>query len=147
MSPYKVEYNDLKSQNVADFLLVTVTDIETAKLLERFSPISRHGILQTEIQGQKYHLGHLGCYNVIHCQCRDQGAIAVGGSIVTVMNALEHWPCIKAVIMVGIAFGMYDEENEIRQQHIGDILIAKEIIPYERRDGNLRHALWRKTCQ
>lgn len=132
MTPYKVEYNDLKSQNVADFLLVTVTDIETEKLLERFSPISKYGIIQTEVQGQKYHLGHLGCYNVLHCQCQDQGAIAVGGSIVTVMNALEHWSCVKAVIMVGIAFGMYDEPNETRQQHIGDILIAKEIIPYER---------------
>lgn len=132
MATYSVDYNDLKFQNVADFLLVTVTDIETEKLLERLSPISKYGILQTEIQGQKYYLGHMGRYNVIHCQCQDQGAIAVGGSIVTVMNALEHWPCVKAVIMVGIAFGMYDEPNEIRQQHIGDILIAKEIIPYER---------------
>lgn len=132
MITYEVVYDDLKTLNVANFLLVTVTPIETENLLEKLGPISKNGVLKTTVDGKTYHIGRMGCYNVIHCQCMDQGATSSGGSIVTIMNAFEHWSCIKAVIMVGIAFGMYDEPNASRQQHIGDILIAKDVIPYER---------------
>lgn len=127
----RVEYESIKTLNVADFLLVTATDIETEKLLELVSPISKQGVLEVVYEEKTYHIGRMGGYNVIHCQCKNQGALAAGSSILTITNAIQHWPCIKAVIMVGIAFGMYDEDNPERKQHIGDLLIAKEVIPYE----------------
>lgn len=39
MQSHTVSYNDLKTQNVADFLLVTVTKIETEKLMELLCPL------------------------------------------------------------------------------------------------------------
>ena len=147
MITYEVAYDDLKTLNVANFLLVTVTPIETENLLEKLGPISKNGVLKTTVDGKTYHIGRMGCYNVIHCQCMDQGATSSGGSIVTIMNAFEHWSCIKAVIMVGIAFGMYDEPNASRQQHIGDILIAKDVIPYERQKVQPREIQYKEDRQ
>lgn len=126
-----VDYESIKTLNVADFLLVTVTAIETEKLLEHISPISKQGVLEVVYEEKTYHIGRMGGYNVIHCQCKNQGALAAGSSILTITNAIRHWPCIKAVIMVGIAFGMYDEDNPGGKQHIGDLLIAKEVVPYD----------------
>lgn len=53
------------------------------------------------------------------------GVSGEGSSIITCNNAFSDWSCIKGVIMVGIAFGMYDD------QKFGNILVADKIYPYE----------------
>ena len=126
-----VHYKLLKNENVADFLLVTATKVETANVLDLLKPISPQGLLKVEWDNMAYTIGRLGQFNVIHCQCKEMGTQGVGSSTLTVTNALSHWTCIKAVVMVGISFGMYNGEGDDSQQHIGDVLVASKIIPYE----------------
>ena len=70
------------------------------------------------------------------------GTQEVGSSTLTTTNALMDWPCVKAVIMVGIAFGMYNEETDQSKQNLGDVLVATKIFPYENqrwnKDGSIR---------
>ena len=59
------------------------------------------------------------------------GTQETGASTITTANALSDWPCVKGVIMVGIAFGMYNEDRDEVKQKFGDVLIANKIFPYE----------------
>lgn len=127
----KVSYHILKKENVADFLILTVTDRETDSLLPFIQPISDAGILETEHEGRVYRLGKIGQYNVIHCRCTHMGTQEAGSSTLITRNALSDWPCIKGVIMVGIAFGMYDKDDNGKGQHFSDVLVSKSIYPYE----------------
>ena len=123
-----VSYIKLKEENVADFLILTATKTETAAFLNIVKPIG-DDVLEVLVCGRCYHIGRLGKYNVIQCQCSTMGASGEGSSIITCNNAFSDWSCIKQVIMVGIAFGMYNEEPV--SQKIGDVLIADKIYPYE----------------
>ena len=127
----KVHYKLLKDENVADFLVLTATDVETANILNMLNPISPQGVIEVAYDEMGYTIGRMGQFNVIHCQCKEMGTQGVGSSTLTVSNALQHWPCIKAIVMVGISFGMYDGAMDEDQQHIGDVLVASKIIPYE----------------
>jgi nucleoside phosphorylase len=127
----KVHYKLLKDENVADFLVVTATDVETSNVLNILKPISPQGVIEVVYDGMSYTIGRMGQFNVIHCQCKEMGTQGVGSSTLTVSNALQHWSCIKGVVMVGISFGMYNDVVDENQQHIGDVLVASQIIPYE----------------
>lgn len=120
----KIKYIFLKDKNIADFLILTATKRETDALLKNLSPISED-ILQVEVENRTYNIGRLGAYQVIHTQCTTMGVAGEGSSIITCNNAFFDWSCIKGVIMVGIAFGMYDD------QKIGNVLVADKIYPYE----------------
>lgn len=114
----------LKDKNIADFLILTATQRETEALLNILTPINED-ILQIDVENRLYHIGRLGAYQVIHTQCTTMGVAGEGSSIITCNNAFFDWPCIKGVIMVGIAFGMYDD------QKYGNVLVADKIYPYE----------------
>ena len=128
----KVSYHTLKKENVADFLILTVTERETNMLMPLIKPISDMGIIEAEHEGRIYTLGKIGLFNIIHCKCSDMGTQEIGSSTLTTRNALSDWPCIKGVAMVGIAFGMYDEDSDVTpKQHFSDVLVARKIYPYE----------------
>lgn len=127
----KVSYYALKKENVADFLILTVTERETNALMSLIKPISDLGIIEVEHEGRVYTLGKIGQFNVIHCKCANMGTQESGSSILTTRNALSDWPCLKGVVMVGIAFGMYDEDGESPKQHFSDVLVSSKIYPYE----------------
>lgn len=128
----KVSYHTLKKENVADFLILTVTERETNMLMPLIHPISDMGIIEAEHEGRIYTLGKIGQFNIIHCKCSDMGTQESGSSTLTTRNALSDWPCIKGVAMVGIAFGMYDEDSDVTpKQHFSDVLVARKIYPYE----------------
>lgn len=123
-----VDYIKLKGENVADFLILTATKTETQAFLNIVQPIGED-VLEVFVDGRLYYIGRLGQYNVIQCQCTTMGASGEGSSIITCNNAFSDWDCIKQVIMVGIAFGMYNEAPVY--QKYGDVLIADKIYPYE----------------
>lgn len=128
----KVSYHALKKENVADFLILTVTERETNMLMPLIMPISDLGIIEAEHDGRIYTLGKIGQFNIIHCKCSDMGTQESGSSILITRNALSDWPCIKGGAMVGIAFGMYDEDSGVTsKQHFSDVLVARKIYPYE----------------
>lgn len=127
----KVSYHTLKKDNVADFLILTVTDKETEQLMPLIEPISDAGLLEAEHDGRLYTIGKIGQFNIIHCKCSNMGSQEKGASILTTRNALGDWPCIKAVIMVGIAFGMYDEAEGDAKQRFSDVLVSRSVFPYD----------------
>ena len=126
----KVSYHALKTENVADFLILTVTERETNMLMPLIQPISDMGIVEVEQGGRIYTIGKIGQFNIIHCKCSNMGTQESGSATLTTRNALSDWPCIKGVAMVGIAFGMYDSKDG-NEQHFSDVLVASKIYPYE----------------
>jgi nucleoside phosphorylase len=110
-----------QKRTTADVLLVTVTSIEARAVLEQF-PEYREQIIQDKTY---YDLGTIEGARIFMVQSSRMGAIGQGaarGTIEKGIQALSPW----AVIMVGIAFGF--DENK---QHIGDILVAQQIVDYE----------------
>nr|BBH94275.1 hypothetical protein KTA_24740 [Thermogemmatispora argillosa] len=104
----------------ADVLLVTVTEVEAQAVLALFPHFERQYI------GQKtyYLLGEVSGTGLVMVQS-EMGQGGVGGSLLTVSEGIRHLQP-RAVIMVGIAFGLKPEE-----QRIGDILVARQILAYE----------------
>lgn len=132
----EISITDLENKNIADILIVTATSIETDALCRKMEPACSDGLLRIIKDGQVYTLGILSGYNVIHCQCKDMGTQEVGSSTLTTANALVDWPCVKVVIMVGIAFGMYNEDTDDYRQNFGDVLVSSKIFPYENQRWN-----------
>ena len=121
-------YNEIRKEEVQssdyNFLIVTATDTET-KAFHELMPESIPQVISNSIT---YYLGQVGRYNIIHIQCQQMGSISPGGSTLTIHKALQEWPSIKAVIMIGICFGIDDSK-----QHIGDIVVSSSISNYETR--------------
>lgn len=122
----KKHYNEIRKEEVQssdyNFLIVTATDTET----KAFHELMPESILQVISNGITYYLGQVGRYNIIHIQCQQMGSISPGGSTLSIHKALQEWSSIKAVIMIGICFGI-DESK----QHIGDIVVSSSISNYE----------------
>jgi nucleoside phosphorylase len=108
-----------------DVLLVTVTDVETEVLLETTKSLTNRNYKERPGQNKTYFdLGVIGGTRVFAVRS-EMGSDTIGGSLLTVKDAIvEVNP--SAVIMVGIAFGVNSEK-----QKIGDILVAKQLQPYE----------------
>ncbi|MBE3564486.1 MAG: hypothetical protein IMW90_02035 [Thermogemmatispora sp.] len=104
----------------ADVLLVTVTEIEAQAVLALFSQVERYYIEEKTY----YLLGEVGGTSLVMVQS-EMGQGGVAGSLLTVSEGIRHLQP-RAVIMVGIAFGLKPDE-----QHIGDILVARQILAYE----------------
>lgn len=121
-------YNELSKNDIDasgfNFLVVTATDVETSALHDVMSG----EVAKTICGDHTYYLGRLGHYPIIHVQCSQMGSLNPGGSTLTVNTAINDWPQIKAVVMVGICFG-FDESK----QQIGDIVVATSIKNYETR--------------
>lgn len=138
----RVNYQTLANKDIADILVVTATDIETQMLHASLTPITNEGLLEIQHDGLIYYAGRLGEYNIVHCQCTNMGSQERGASLMTTTKAISAWPNIKAVVMLGIAFGMYENEGD-NPQHFSDVLIAGKIVPYENQrlnpDGSVKY--------
>jgi nucleoside phosphorylase len=109
----------------ARILLVTATNVETTALHAHLHPLRPSGrCSRMTVGNQTYYIGRLGRYGVIHVQCQ-MGSVLPGASECTVAEAIAFWG-VKAVVMVGIAFGV-----DRTKQRIGDVLVSKTVIPYE----------------
>lgn len=121
-------YNEIPKNSVDgsnfNFLVVTATEVETKAILE----IMPDEIIKIISGDHTYHLGQVGLYNIIHVQCSQMGSLNPGGSTSTIGAALNEWPQIKAVIMVGICFGFNN-----KKQKIGDVVVSTSIKNYETR--------------
>ena len=105
-------------------MLLTVNDNETHAVLNSFIGEGKKPD-QTTKGGVTYNvLGTHGECLVVHTIC-EMGAGGVGASRQRTNQAIEHWSP-KAIVAVGIAFGM-DETK----QKIGDVLVSTQIQDYE----------------
>ncbi len=120
-------FSDLENmKDRLSFLIVTATDIETESVHRKLEPFPKYNaIIQTFDGNQTYYIGVFGAYAIVHVQCTDMGSVATCGAINTVRDAIACWKP-KAVVMIGIAYGMNS-----KKQNIGDVLVSKTIIPYE----------------
>lgn len=117
------EVEKLKDQAI---LIVTATDLETKVLHKHLKPLTPDGkIIKCHYKSKTYYVGLFGEYCCFHVQCGTMGSVGVGSSIITVKDAIATLNP-KITIMIGIAFGVDDESQEI-----GDVLIAEAIVPYD----------------
>ena len=112
----------IKRENKNWLLLVTVNDIETNSLFSRLKPLKDYSDIRVAYsKNNTYFIGRFGAYNVIHVQS-DMGAMNRDAVMTTVDNAIKMWNP-RGIIMVGVAWGMNKEK-----QQIGDVLISKKFF-------------------
>jgi nucleoside phosphorylase len=104
----------------ADVLLVTTTHVEAKAVLNLFPHY------QPYYRGDKtyFDLGMIADASIFMVRS-EMGAGGAGGSLLTVQQGIETLSP-AAVVMVGIAFGLKPEEQEI-----GDILVSRQVVDYE----------------
>src|SRR6266566_6821367 len=105
-----------------DVLLVTITEVEAKTVLKVFPKYTRSFI------GNKtyYDLGVISDTRTAMVQS-EMGSGGPGGALLTVWEGIQAL-APSVVIMVGIAFGLKPSS-----QHIGDILVSRQIRDYKPR--------------
>lgn len=124
-----IKFDEEISRRMSNAILfVTATDVETEYLHKKISPLPQHGkILKISHELNTYYIGKFGNYAIVHVQCSSMGAVGRAAALTTLIDSINTWHP-KAVLMVGIAYGI-DKKN----QNIGDVLISETVIPYEQR--------------
>ena len=127
VSPAKIlEYSDY-----FDLLIITATPTEKNEVHNQLQPIDgEEGILRIQKGEYTYFLGKFGHYNVVHVGTGNMGALGRTASTATAFTAIELWKP-KAVLMVGIAFGI-----DPGKQRIGDVLVSERVVNYETHRAN-----------
>ncbi|NER32520.1 MAG: hypothetical protein F6J93_00305 [Oscillatoria sp. SIO1A7] len=111
--------------SIADVLIVTVTKVESRAVIQAFKQAADREAEPKSIGDRLYlNLGTVNGARVFLTQC-EMGSSGLDASLLAVGKGIEALSPI-AVIMVGIAFGIDD-----RKQAIGDILVTKQLRPYE----------------
>ena len=122
----EISFDEFKKLYSVDFLLVTVTDVELRSSLYRLAPIEENDqIIQVYIDNITIYFGLFGKYTTAIVRANSMGSLQMGGSIQTCTEAINKL-IPKALIMVGIAFGKSD-----RNQNIGDVLVSKGVCIYD----------------
>ena len=112
------------SSDKADVLLITATEVETRAV--RSLILQQGGIFELHsIDGQTYFdLGVIGNARVFLVQS-EMGAGGPGGATLVAFEGIKALSP-RAIIMVGIAFGLRPGE-----QQLGDILVARQLLGYQ----------------
>jgi len=109
----------------ADILIVTANRIEAKAVLDAFSKAtSKPASMFTSGDCTYSDLGSLNDHRVVMVQS-EMGSGSLGASQQTVEEAIATLEP-SAVFMVGVAFGMDSDK-----QNIGDVLVSKQILLYE----------------
>jgi len=113
------------SKQCPDVLLVTVNRHETQAVFEAFLAATGGEAVPLPVDRRLYHdLGTLNGTRVFHA-ISEMGSGSVGAMQQTVDRAIRAFKP-GMVIAIGIAFGIDD-----KKQNIGDILLSKQLRPYE----------------
>lgn len=108
-----------------EVLLVTVTKVETQAVLQAAWDLTGNEARKRFQDNLTYYqLGIIGGANT-WLVFSEMGSGGMGGSILTISEAIRELSP-KAVIMIGIAFGVDPEK-----QPIGQILVSRQILDYE----------------
>lgn len=116
---------DVLADVLADVLIVTVTRLEARAVLTAFEAATGQKAQPVSIGDRVYrNLGSLNGTRVF-LALSEMGAMGLGASLQAISKGIAALHP-RAVIMVGIAFGM----NESKQA-LGDILVARQLMLYE----------------
>src|SRR5450759_684014 len=109
----------------ADVLIVTVTKVESRAVMQAFREATDKDAVVIAIDDRFYHdLGEVNGMKVFMA-LSEMGAGGLGAAQQTLQKGITALNPI-AVIMVGIAFGVNEEK-----QNIGDILVSLQLWLYE----------------
>jgi nucleoside phosphorylase len=109
---------------LVEFVLLTAVPIERDAVLARMQPLDgQAAVLRVPLEESTYYLGYYGRY-VSALVMGEAGDYGRAGSGQITAAAVTHWNP-RAVIMVGIAFGLRKKE-----QVLGDVLVSTQVIPY-----------------
>lgn len=107
-------------------LIVTATKVETQALLGSCAELAK--LLPTHITRERlvaHDFGDLNGSRVLHVQC-EAGSVGPNSSQAVVEDAIREFSP-DFIIMGGIAFGINSEK-----QRLGDVLVARTLVEYER---------------
>lgn len=120
-----VTTTNLETPDQADVLLVTVTKVETQAVLASFrKELQQPHVRRFDGENTYLYLGDVRNARVFLVQS-EMGSGGSSGSAATISDGIQTLKP-KAVIMVGIAFGI-----DSTKQPIGTILVAKQLLDYE----------------
>ncbi len=107
-----------------DVLLVTAAEVEMRAVRDAF--LQKTGTFERHITGDNtyFDLGVIGGARILLVQS-EMGAGGPGGATLVVHESIKALSP-SAIVMVGIAFGLLPEE-----QNIGDILVSRQLSGYE----------------
>lgn len=112
----------LQFKECCKLLLVTTDTKERDQVLEDMKPLNGHPYLyRVSKDNETYYIGAYGAYGAVLVNSR-KGRIKVSTTVITTIDLWKP----NAIIMLGTAFGI-DREA----QQIGDVLIAEQIVPYD----------------
>lgn len=127
--PKLAEIDSARAQALSsqiDVVIMTATDVELKSVISLLQPYPyRKTVLLNYWGAETYYLGKFGSWKTAVTKCR-MGAGGAGGSTLATESAIRNWQP-RAIVMVGIAFG-----KDAAKQKIGDMLVASQIIPYEK---------------
>lgn len=107
-------------------LLVTTTEIERNAVLAEMQPAPGHSsVVMGTLSDQIYRIGTVGRHVVGMIQTT-MGSQGEHGSTLDVYHPVKELPALKAIVAVGIAFGV--DRSKLRA---GDVMIAAAVQPYE----------------
>ncbi|WP_013320650.1 tetratricopeptide repeat protein [Gloeothece verrucosa] len=125
----EIDKNQCESlKNEIDVVIITATGVELKAVLDLLKPYPRRNnsyVFKVFDKFGTYYLGKFGSYKTVVTKCR-MGSTEENASKDVTREALRMWKP-RAIIMAGIAFG-----QDSNKQKIGDVLIASEIIFYEK---------------
>ena len=143
-TPFKINYQEKRYSEIQSFiqkgliLLVTATETETKALQQQMQPpLGEPGLVAVKKNNATYFIGKFGNFIVVNVECGTMGTGTSMGSLITTTNAISDF-CPKFIIMIGIAFGI-----DPQSQNIGDVLVSNGLIPYEIQRVSKNEVLWR----
>lgn len=114
-----------KLVSAVQVVIFTVTDVELKYALSYLKPIkSAHHVLKGVNNSETYYVGNFGVFNTVITKCQ-MGTTGAGSATLASEEGLRFWQP-NFTFMVGIAFG-----KDFSKQHVGQVLIANSVIPYE----------------
>lgn len=114
------------------FLFITANENETEALLSDKQFFNYESQQSPDPHDTStYNVGTFGKYDVVHFELNCQGSVKSDAAALSINSAIREYKP-DAVILLGIAFGKeYEDTEEPREQHIGDVLISDTIADYE----------------
>ena len=105
--------------------LMVATEVERQAVLKRMRPPQgKKGVFQVFNGNNTYYLGRFGGSSVVLCMT-GMGSTGREASTMVASEFIDEWQ-LRAVVMVGIAFG-----KDAEKQAIGNVLISDRVIQYE----------------
>ena len=118
---------DIISNNI---LLVTANKNETDALINCASVSDIEEIRSEDGNDPNfYRVAKLGHYNIVHFELMKQGSVGTDASQLSIYSAITMFKP-KAVILIGIAFGKRDSDEENPNQEIGDVIISTQVTDF-----------------